>query len=91
VSTPQETGVSLANVVDHIDHVCQIAGNARHAAIGTDLDGAFGREQSPQDIDTIADLAKVPSLLTKRGYCDEDVRGIMHGNWIRFLNNVWRN
>jgi membrane dipeptidase len=91
VSTPQETGVSLANVVDHIDHVCQIAGNARHAAIGTDLDGAFGREQSPKDIDTIADLAKVPSLLTKRGYCDEDVRGIMHGNWIRFLNNVWRN
>src|SRR6202043_680922 len=37
-TTPQETGVSLATVVDHIDHVCQLAGDARHAAIGTDLD-----------------------------------------------------
>ena len=90
VSTPDETGVSLANVIDHIDHVCQIAGNARHAAIGTDLDGAFGREQSPRDVDTIADLAKVPALLAKRGYSEEDIRGIMHGNWIRFLNSVWR-
>ena len=62
-TTPQETGVSLATVVDHIDHVCQLAGDARHAAIGTDLDGGFGREQSPTDLDTIADLQRLPDLL----------------------------
>lgn len=62
-TTPQETGVSLATVADHIDHVCQLAGDARHAAIGTDLDGGFGREQSPTDLDTIADLQRLPDLL----------------------------
>jgi hypothetical protein len=55
--------VTLSDVVDHIDHICQLAGNSRHVAIGTDLDGGFGREQSPADLDTIADLQKLPGLL----------------------------
>src|SRR5690606_15031253 len=54
-TTPKEAGVTLEHLLDHIDHVCQLAGNARHAAIGTDLDGGFGREQCPGDLDTIAD------------------------------------
>ncbi|MBX7167223.1 MAG: membrane dipeptidase [Pirellulales bacterium] len=88
-TTPQETGVSLRHMVDHIDHVCQLAGNARHAAIGTDLDGGFGREQAPIDLDTIADLQTVPGLLAARGYTSADVAAIMHGNWIRFLRESW--
>jgi len=60
--------VSLATVVDHIDHVCQVAGNARHAAIGTDLDGGYGTEQCPRDLDTIADVQNIPALLRGRGY-----------------------
>jgi len=85
VSTPQSTGVTLENVVDHIDHVCQLAGNAQHAAIGSDLDGAYGREQSPSDIDTIADLQKIPAILADRGYTPDDIENIMSRNWIRFL------
>ena len=81
--------VSLEAVVDHIDHVCQLAGNARHSAIGSDLDGGFGTEQSPRDLDTIADLQKIPDLLRKRGYEEDDVEGIMHGNWIRFFKRAW--
>ena len=82
--------VLLDAVVDHIDHVCQLAGNARHAAIGTDLDGGFGREQSPRDLDTIADLQKLPGMLARRGYSQEDVTAILHGNWLRFLRLVLR-
>ena len=82
-------GVTLNNVVDHIDYVCQLAGNTRHAAIGTDLDGGYGREQSPSDLDTIADLQKIPGLLEARGYSDEDIAAIMHGNWLRFLHKAW--
>jgi membrane dipeptidase len=82
-------GVSLAHIVDHIDHVCQLAGNSRHAAIGSDLDGGFGREQSPHDLDTIADLQKVADLLAERGYGQEDVAAIMHGNWLRVLRQRW--
>jgi membrane dipeptidase len=79
----------LANVVDHIDHVCQLAGNSRHAAIGSDLDGGYGREQSPCDLDTIADLQKLVGLLAGRGYSDDDITAIMHGNWLRLLRNAW--
>ena len=81
--------VTLSNVVDHIDHVCQLAGNSHHAAIGTDLDGGFGREQSPSDLDTIADLQKLVGLLADRGYKDQDITAIMHGNWIRLLRKSW--
>jgi membrane dipeptidase len=80
---------SLENVVDHIEHVCQIAGSARHAALGTDLDGGFGYEQSPLGIDSIADLQKLPAVLERRGYSVEDIRGILHDNWFAFFRRVW--
>jgi membrane dipeptidase len=84
-TTPEAVGLKLERIVDHIDHVCQIAGNAGHSGIGSDLDGAFGREQSPGDLDTIADLARIAAMLKARGYKDNDVARIMHGNFIEFL------
>ena len=88
-STPERHGVTLATVVDHIDRVCQIAGNARHSAIGSDLDGGFGREQCPSDVGTIADLAALPARLGARGYSPADVEAIAHGNILRFLRAAW--
>jgi membrane dipeptidase len=73
-STPQERNVTLNTVLDHMDHICQIAGNANHIGIGSDLDGAFGREQCPTDIKTIADLSTIPDLLRDRGYSDQDIK-----------------
>jgi membrane dipeptidase len=81
--------ITLGDAVAHIDHICRLAGDSRHAAIGTDLEGGFGREGSPHDLDTIADLQKIPAMLAARGYGGEDVAAIMHGNWIRFLRRVW--
>lgn len=89
VSTPAGMGCNLDKVIDHIDHICQLAGNTMHVAIGTDLDGAFGKEQCPYDLETIADLQKLPALFTQRGYTDEDVANIMHKNWLRFLRKAW--
>ena len=77
--------LTLEAVADQIDHVCQLAGNSRHAAIGTDLDGGYGIEQTPNDLDTIADVQKIPELLRKRGYGEEDIAAVMHGNWSRLL------
>lgn len=82
-------GVFIETVVDHIDHICQLAGDSRHAAIGSDLDGGFGREQSPCDLDTIADLQKLPAMLAARGYGESDIANIMHGNWLRLLYSAW--
>jgi len=89
-SQPKEMDCSLGKVVDHIDHICQLTGNALHVGIGSDLDGAFGKEQCPYDLETIADLQKIPSLLKKRGYTKEDIENIMHGNWLRFLKKAWK-
>ncbi|MFL5341285.1 MAG: dipeptidase [Gemmataceae bacterium] len=86
---PEEAGVMIATVVDHIDRICQLAGSARHAGIGSDLDGGFGRGQSPADLDTIADLQKIPELLRQRGYSAGDVEGIVSGNWLNFFKRAW--
>lgn len=88
-SSPKEMNCNLEVLVDHMDHICQIAGNALHVGIGSDLDGAFGREQCPYDLETIADLQKLIPLFYNRGYSEDDVENIMHGNWMRFLKNVW--
>lgn len=84
-SDPKSMGVSLKLVINNIDHICQLAGNSLHAGIGSDLDGAFGKEQSPYDLETIADLQKIPGMLSEIGYSDSDVQNIMCGNFIRFL------
>jgi membrane dipeptidase len=89
-TTPEGAGVKLEAMVDHIDRVCQLAGNARHAGVGTDLDGGFGREQSPLDLDTIADLQRLPDLLRCRGYKEDAIEGILYGNWVRFFREAWR-
>ena len=83
------SGISFETLVDHIDHICQLTGSSRHAAIGTDLDGGYGKEQCPADMDTIADLRKIPAILERRGYAQSDIADIMHGNWVRTLRAAW--
>ena len=87
--TASNRQAGIATVVDHIDHVCQLAGNSAHAAIGSDLDGGYGREQSPHDLDTIADMQQLAVILRQRGYQEADIAAIMHGNWLRLLRRAW--
>lgn len=88
VSTPQSADAGLKQIVDNIDHICQLAGNSKHVGIGSDLDGGFGKEQSPYDVDTIADLQKIKGLLEARGYQSSDIEGICQGNFLRILRKV---
>ncbi len=85
ISDPITMGVTLKLMINNIDHICQLAGNSLHAGIGSDLDGAYGKEQCPSDLDTISDLQKVPSMLAEIGYSNSDIGNIMSENWIRFL------
>ena len=87
---PQTATRSMSAVVEHMDHVCQLAGNCSHVALGTDLDGGFGREMAPVDLDTIADLQKFLDIMRKRGYSDRDVQNIAHGNLLRLFRNAWK-
>jgi membrane dipeptidase len=78
--------VSLTHVADHIDHICQLTGDARHVGIGSDLDGGFGIEATPHEIGSIADLGKLGPILRSRGWSDADIAAVFHGNWLAF----WR-
>ncbi|MEO8353662.1 MAG: membrane dipeptidase [Chthoniobacteraceae bacterium] len=88
-TTPKSANLRLEKAVEHLDHYCQLAGNARHVGLGSDLDGAFGTEQTPLDLDSIADLQSLPALLQERGYSATNVAGILHGNFLRFLHESW--
>ena len=77
--------VTLEAVADHIDRICQLAGNGRHAAIGSDLDGGFGTEQVPSGLDRISELNRLDAILSARGYPSAEIDAIFHGNWLRFF------
>ena len=77
--------VPLDVYVAHLDHICQIAGDSLHAAIGSDFDGGFGVQSIPPELDTIADLQLIASKLIDRGYTETDASNILGGNWLRFL------
>jgi membrane dipeptidase len=83
--------VTMERVVDNIDHIVQIAGNCRNVGIGSDLDGGYGNEQTPADLDTITDLQKLVPMLEKRGYSTADIEAIFHGNFLRFFTEVLPN
>ena len=85
VDNPKDRDAGLNKLIDNYDHICQLAGNSDHIAIGSDLDGAYGTEQSPYDIDTIADLQKLQGMLAARGYSREDIKKIFYKNWLRFM------
>lgn len=88
-STPLNKNVTLNTLIDHLVHICALAGNTNHVGLGTDLDGGFGREQCPSDMETIADLQKLPELLLKRGFSNEDIVKFCHQNWLNFLEKAW--
>ena len=87
-TTPEGVGLKLEKMAEHIDYICQMAGNANHSGVGTDLDGGYGREQCPMDLDTIADLRRLPDLLKARGFVEGDVEKVMSGNFLRFLREA---
>ena len=90
ISTPESMNCNLEIMIDHLVHICSIAGNANHIGIGTDLDGAYGKEQTPYDLETIADLQKLPQMLSNRQFTADDISKIMHGNWLTFLQKAWQ-
>ena len=84
-SKPADFQLKIEKICEHIDHICQIAGNARHVGIGTDLDGGYGTEQVPMDLNSIADLRSLVAPLTARGYQPADIDNLFAGNFLRFL------
>jgi membrane dipeptidase len=81
--------VTLEDAANHIDHICQIAGSTKHAAIGTDFDGGFGLSNVPGELNSIADLQLLTGTLANRGYNEDDIQNIFNGNWLRILSKLF--
>jgi membrane dipeptidase len=79
---------TLADVVTHVEHICDLAGNATCVGLGTDMDGGLGREQIPEEIRTSADLPRVGDALSAAGFGDEDVARIKGLNWLHFFHRA---
>ena len=84
-SRTQRFPIGLEHLVRHIDHICQISGNTYHVGLGSDIDGGFGRDEMPVELETVADLSRLASTLASMGYEDNDIHNIFHGNWQRFF------
>jgi membrane dipeptidase len=75
----------LSVLIDHIDHIAKIAG-IDHVGLGSDFDGVSN--QTPEGIDSAADLPKITEALMARGYSAEDCRKILGGNLLRVFREV---
>jgi membrane dipeptidase len=84
----QRSRATIDTVCEHIDHIAQLTGSPDHSGIGSDLDGGFGVEQAPRDLDTISDVAEAADLLRRRGWGEAEVEKVMSGNWLRLLRSV---
>ncbi|MCW5966204.1 MAG: membrane dipeptidase [Bryobacterales bacterium] len=76
---------TLEHLALHVDHICQLTGSSRHVGIGSDLDGGFGNEQTPVEVTSFANLQQFGDILSRRGYADDTIDSIYHGNFLRFF------
>ena len=79
---------TLERAVDQIDHVCQLSGSIRHVGIGTDLDGGYGNEQTPADLNRYRDVQSLTAIMQRRGFPKGDIEAFFNGNWMRFFGEV---
>ena len=71
-------------LIDHIDHVIRVAG-VDHTGLGSDFDGI---PATPEGIDSAADIPKITSALTARGYSVKDLQKVLGGNLMRVFRSV---
>ena len=74
----------LSSLIDHVDHICQIAGPG-HVGLGSDFDGICSL---PEGLNSAADLPVLEDALSQRGYTDQQIRGILGENLLRVMRLV---
>jgi membrane dipeptidase len=80
----RERRATVAEAVDHVEHVCAVVGNRACVGLGSDMDGGFSASKLPEGLDLPRDLTKLAEELNRRGWSDADIEGFAWGNWARF-------
>jgi membrane dipeptidase len=76
--------VTVRDVADHIDHIVQVAG-ADHVGVGADLDGITS---TPDGLDSVAAYPRLFAELIRRGYTDDQLKGIAGLNVLRVMRKA---
>lgn len=75
----------FTKIIDHVDHVKNLVG-PNHVAFGSDFDGTG----VPAEVKDVTGFNKLVAEMEERGYTDEDINKICHGNFVRIFKKVWR-
>ncbi|MHC4949196.1 MAG: dipeptidase [Planctomycetota bacterium] len=79
---------TVADCVAHVERVADVMGHRRAVGLGSDMDGGFGPDRLPADLDHPARLEHLADALRDAGWSDDEVEGFTHRNWLRFLEGA---
>ncbi len=75
---------SVADVVDHIEHIARVAG-VEHVGIGSDFDGV---EHLPDGLEDVSCYPAITEELLERGWTEPDIRKVLGENALRVLEEA---
>jgi membrane dipeptidase len=75
---------SVSDVADHVCHVREVAG-IEHVGLGGDYDGV---DVQPLGMEDVTGYPVLVAELLERGWSEEDVRRLAHGNALRVLGEA---
>lgn len=82
---PLPTG-DVGTIVDHIDHIVQIAG-VDYVGLGSDYDGV---NTLPKQLEDVSGYPYITQELLNRGYSESEIRKILGENLLRAMRRVER-
>lgn len=80
----QQLRAPFSLLFDHLDHIVQLIGT-EHVGLGSDFDGITS---TPQRLNDVTDFPLITKELLRRGYTEEQIKGILGGNFLRLLQTV---
>ncbi len=84
----KKSRAQIPDLLAHADHIFDRAG-AGVLSLGTDFDGGFGPDKVVEGLEDPSKFDRLASSLAEHGYSDEDVRGVMGGNFRAYLGRIW--
>ncbi|MBL8991198.1 MAG: membrane dipeptidase [Phycisphaerae bacterium] len=76
---------TIADALDHVEHVSRVAGGRRFVGLGSDADGGFSALGLPEGLERPSDWARLAEGLSGRGWSDGEIEGFCWDNWARFF------
>ena len=77
---------TLAQVLDHFDHVVELTGSVDYVGIGSDYDGVG--DSLPVGLKDVSTYPNLVAGLLERGYDEDDIVKILGGNLLRVWSEV---